>query len=194
MPMSTLRLVVQPIAVAVALAFAVRASSVGIYSIPSASMEPTLQVGDTIVVTPYFGTQHPQRGDVVVFRSPVSSADLVVKRVIGTPGDMVENRDGRVSVRGVTLAEPYTPPGIATIGIAPQIVPANCYFLLGDNRVNSVDSRQWGVIDNRAIVGRARLVLWSSGADASATPAQATPLTDAPRPHVRSVRLFRAIR
>jgi signal peptidase I len=134
----TLRLVVQPIAIAVVLALGAR-SAVRIYAIPSGSMEPTLQVGDHIVVTPYH-SRIPQRGDVIVFRSPLRADELLVKRIAGVAGDLVEGNQGRL------------------------IVPHDCYFVLGDNRANSFDSRQWGVLSRNQIVGRARMVLWSSRA------------------------------
>jgi len=130
------RVILAPLAIALALAFAARAA-VRIYAIPSASMEPTLRAGDHIVVTPYHGA--PQRGDVIVFHAPASSDELMVKRIAGTPGDAVEAGGGRVVV-----------------------VPAGCYFVVGDNRQNSFDSRNWGPLPRNLIVGRARLVLWSS--------------------------------
>src|SRR5438132_11015070 len=117
--MSTARLIIQPIAIAVILGLAVRASSVGIYSIPSSSMEPTLQVGDTVVVTPYGSNEQPRRGDVVVFHSPASKAEMVVKRVVATPGDLIESRNGWVMVGGHALAEPYVPGHAVTAAIAP---------------------------------------------------------------------------
>jgi len=136
-PVRALRIFLQPLAVAMGLALAARAA-VHIYAIPSASMAPTLQAGDRIVVTPYRGID-PQRGDVIVFRAPVSADELMVKRIAGTPGDVVEAGAGRT-----------------------VIVPAGCYFVLGDNRQDSFDSRNWGVLPRDFIVGRARLILWSS--------------------------------
>ncbi len=133
---TTTRLIIQPLAIALALAFAARAA-VHIYAIPSASMAPTLLAGDHIVVTPYHGT--PQRGDIIVFHAPASSDELMVKRIAGLPGDAMEAGAGRVI-----------------------IVPAGCYFVLGDNRQDSFDSRNWGVLPQGLIVGRARMVLWSS--------------------------------
>lgn len=189
--MSTLRLVVQPLVIAIALAFAVRASSIGIYSIPSPSMQPTLQVGDTILVTPYVRDEKPSRGDVVVFRSPSSHDEMVVKRVIATPGDLIESREGLVTIGGHTLAEPYVHTRGVSGAIAPQVVPANCYFLLGDNRLNSYDSRLWGVIKEDAIIGQVRLVLWSTP---TARSAAATPLTNANASRARGIRLFRVVR
>jgi signal peptidase I len=137
----TLRLFLTPIAVALALGVAARAA-VHIYSIPSGSMAPTLQAGDHIVVTPYHGGA-PRRGDIVVFRAPISPEELMVKRIAGTPGDVVDAGAGRM-----------------------LIVPAGCYFVLGDNRGDSFDSRNWGVLPRERIVGQARMVLWSSVASA----------------------------
>lgn len=194
MAMSTVRAVVQPIAIAIALAFAVRASSIGIYSIPSPSMQPTLQVGDTILVTPYLKGQTPTHGDVVVFRSPSVRDEMVVKRVIATPGDLIESRDGAVTIGGHALAEPYVLTRGLSGAIAPQVIPAGCYFVLGDNRGNSYDSRLWGVIRSDAIVGRARLVLWSTHRRLNAPHAHASPITPADPFRERGIRLFRVVR
>jgi signal peptidase I len=159
--MTTFRTVAQPLLVAIALALGVR-SAIRIYSIPTASMTPTLQVGDHIVVTPYHGAT-PARGDVVVFRSPVSRNDLLVKRIVAVPGDLVETHAGRLFVGGHAVAEPYVLAAASTGSVASQVVPAGCFFVLGDNRANSFDSRQWGVLPADFVIGRARVVLWSSG-------------------------------
>jgi signal peptidase I len=159
--MTTFRTVAQPLLVAIALALGVR-SAIRIYSIPTASMTPTLQVGDHIVVTPYHGAT-PERGDVVVFRSPSSHSDLLVKRIVAIPGDLVETHAGRLFVGGHAAAEPYVLAPATTGTIASQVVPVECFFVLGDNRANSFDSRQWGVLPGEFLIGRARLVLWSSG-------------------------------
>jgi signal peptidase I len=158
---SAVRLVVEPIAIAIVLAFAVRAA-VRLYVIPSSSMVPTLVPGDHIAVTPYRFSEKPLRGDVIVFRSTRTVDEMLVKRVIGTPGDLVETRGGEVFVSGHALTEPYVVSHGTTSFIAPQIVPADCYFVLGDNRTDSLDSRNWGVLPLPLVVGRARMVLWSS--------------------------------
>src|SRR3712207_3969107 len=101
---SLIRTIVEPLAVAVALAFLVR-SALQLYSIPSSSMAPTLEAGDQVVVTPYFRGE-PDRGHVIVFQSPQSD-ELLVKRVIAVPGDLVDARLGRVRIGGHTLPEPY---------------------------------------------------------------------------------------
>jgi signal peptidase I len=158
---SLFRTVFEPLALAVGLALLVRAA-VHLYSIPSESMAPTLHAGDQIVVTPYFRGV-PRRGDVVVFVSPIHADELMVKRIVAVPGDLIDSRLGRVRVGGYTLAEPYLLRRAATGSIPAQVVPADSYFVLGDNRDDSLDSRSWGVVPREHIVGRARLVLWSSG-------------------------------
>jgi len=167
--MKTLRLVVQPILIAVLLALGVR-SAVRIYAIPSSSMEPALQIGDHIAVTPYRGGQ-PQRGDVIVFRSPVNADELMVKRIAGVPGDLVEGGQGKL------------------------IVPGDCYFVLGDNRANSFDSRNWGMLRRSLIVGRARMILWSSGTGAMEPHADAAPRwrSAIPSPALHFERLFKTV-
>ena len=160
---SLLRTILEPLGVAIALAAAARAA-VHIYSIPSRSMAPALEPGDQIVVTRYLRSA-PERGHVIVFHSTTGSDELMVKRVIATPGDLVDSRLGRVRIGGHTLPEPYVLRAAATGAIEPQVIPADSYYVLGDNRDDSLDSRSWGVIPRSHIVGRARMVLWSSPYD-----------------------------
>lgn len=194
---SALRLVVEPLAIAIVLAIAVRAA-LHIYVIPSSSMAPTLVPGDHIVVTPYRFTSRPVRGDVIVFRSTRDAGDLLVKRVIGTPGDLVETRAGQVIVSGHAVPEPYVAAQAMTGFITPQIIPADCYFVLGDNRADSLDSRSWGVLPRALVVGRARMVLWSSetgvGGRGSGVVAASAPTPDTRHPAPdRPSRLFKLI-
>jgi signal peptidase I len=191
--MTTFRTVAQPLLVAIALALGVR-SAIRIYSIPTASMTPTLQVGDHIVVTPYHGVT-PERGDVVVFRSPASRKDLLVKRIVAVPGDLVESHAGRLFVGGHAAAESYVLAPATTGTIVSQVVPAGCFFVLGDNRENSFDSRQWGVLPGEYLIGRARLVLFSSGAGTMPPQANAEVVTRrSVRPHSLHLdRLFKPI-
>jgi signal peptidase I len=154
---SLLRTILEPLAVAVALGVAVR-SAMHIYAIPSRSMAPTLLPGDQIVVTSYFRGA-PARGHVIVFER---DGELLVKRVIGVPGDLVDSRLGRVRIGGYTLSEPYVLRAAASGAIEAQVIPADAYYVLGDNRDDSADSRVWGVVRRERIVGRARMVLWSS--------------------------------
>lgn len=160
-PKSCVRLIAEPLIIAIALAVGVRAA-IRIYSIPSASMLPSLQVGDHIVVTPYRFSM-PERGDVIVFHAPADPSQLVVKRIIAVAGDMIDSREGRVRIGEHTMAEPYLLKQAATGSIDPQIVPHDAFFVMGDNREDSVDSRRWGVLPRDMVVGQVRLVLWSSG-------------------------------
>ncbi len=189
--MRLLRTILQPFLIAIPLAIAVR-SLVHIYAIPSASMQPTLTTGDHIVVVP---DRRPERGEVIVFHSPESPEELVVKRIIATPGDLIATEGGRVTIGSHLLAEPYAARPEGSGPIVPQIVPSGCYFVMGDNRTNSYDSRHWGVLRRELVVGRAVMVLWSSGDVVSETPANAAPLVSSPlRPRIRSERLFKFIR
>jgi signal peptidase I len=197
-PKSTLRVIAEPLAIALVLAVGVRAA-MRLYVIPSASMAPTLVPGDHIVVTPYRLHAKPNRGDVIVFRSTRTADELMIKRVIGTPGDLVETRAGRVIVSGHALPEPYVAAQANTGAISPQIIPADCYFVLGDNRADSLDSRSWGVLPRDFVVGKAQMVLWSSNAGvacggwgAVAAAPSPTPDPRLPTP-ARSDRLFRLI-
>lgn len=139
-------------------------TAVRFYAIPSESMEPTLKAGDRIVASRYW-SDRPARGDIVIFRSPSSPSEWVVKRVVGVPGDLIEAKEGKLRRGGVSIAEPYLSGTTSTTGIAPLIVPPDCYYVLGDNRGDSFDSRQWGAIPRGLIAGRARVVLWSSRSD-----------------------------
>jgi signal peptidase I len=182
---SLLRTILQPLGVAVALGFLVRAA-VHIYAIPSASMAPTLEAGDQIVVTPYVRSA-PERGDVIVFESLLAADELMVKRVIAVPGDLIDSRLGRVRISGYTLPEPYLLRQVSSGAVAAQIVPADSYFVMGDNREDSSDSRSWGVVPRSRIVGRARLVLWTSSRSTGTVgdAARATEVSGSRRPHLR---------
>jgi len=138
------------------------------FFIPSGSMEPTLKVGDRIVVSKLsveFGTIH--RGDILVFRAPAAVrtqcgddvADLV-KRVIGLPGDHLTSRGNTIYVNGSPLNQPwshYEPLGKA---IGNVYVKKNHYFMMGDNENDSCDSRFWGTVPRSSIIGKAFLRIW----------------------------------
>jgi len=135
--------------------------------IPSGSMEQTLLVGDHLIMT-RFGYdagipgldwhvplwRNPARQQLIIFRSVVEPGTDLVKRVIGLPGDTVEVRDGLVFVNGTPLSEPYlAAPMGARERFGPMQVPPDSYFVMGDNRANSYDSRFWGTVPRRNIVG-----------------------------------------
>jgi signal peptidase I len=147
------------------------------FYIPSGSMEPTLQIGDRIIVDKLSYHLHDvHRGDIVVFARPPledqAYADLV-KRVIGLPGETISSRDGQVYINGKLLAEPWLPkvdqgvtgtlPGDPNEQFnlpGPVKIPAGEYFVMGDNRTDSEDSRFFGPIPGSLIVGRAVAVVW----------------------------------
>lgn len=187
---SLLRMILEPIAFAIALAMLVR-TALQVYSVPSRSMAPTLEAGDTILVTPYVRSS-PERGHVIVFESPADRKELMVKRVVAVPGDFVDSRVGRLRIGGYTLAEPYVRSAAATGSIEALIIPSETYFVLGDNRADSVDSRSWGVVPRSLVVGRARMVLWSSAPRIGdvAHASNAHEPARAPRRH-RAERLFK---
>lgn len=142
------------------------------FSIPSGSMIPTLNIGDRIAVNKYvYRLESPQRGDIIVFKSPPSAdkneADFV-KRLVGLPGDFVDLRDGQVYLNGQPLPEPYLneqhvtepEPGFDSSIQFPLRVPANRYLMMGDNRQDSFDSRGWGLVEPQRIKGKAVVKLW----------------------------------
>ena len=136
------------------------------FYIPSGSMEPTLQIGDRILVSKFSYRLGPiRRGDITVFHFPLSPARDFVKRVVALPGETVELREGLVLINGKPLSELYpTPlPGgdrACTSSYGPKKVPEGQYFVLGDNRCNSEDSRFFGFVPAENVVGKALLVYW----------------------------------
>jgi signal peptidase I len=101
----------------------------------------------------------PQRGDVIVFRYPRDPSRDFIKRIIGIPGDTVSISNGVVTVNGTTLDEPYIAPGSNT-DMEAKVVPEDSYFVMGDNRPNSSDSRNWGFVPEENIIGKAMFAYW----------------------------------
>lgn len=129
------------------------------------SMMPHLENHERIFINKFMYRFRPiSRGDVVVFRYPLDPSKSYIKRVIGLPGDTVSIRDGRVMVNGKPLSEPYIAPNyLDDQSYAPVKVEANHYFVLGDHRSSSNDSRVWGTVDRQYIYGKAVLVYWPLG-------------------------------
>jgi len=150
--------------------------------IPSGSMERTLLIGDRLLVSRIgydaglpFTEWHvrlwrePRRQQVVIFRAPISGSSDYVKRLIGLPGDRLEIRDGTVWINGQRLAEPYVAaPMDPREHFGPVTVPAKSYFVMGDNRANSYDSRYWGFVPRSAIVGTPAVIYMSIDAPEAA--------------------------
>jgi signal peptidase I len=127
--------------------------------VSGASMEPTLASGQRVLVFKLASAY--ERGDLVVFRNPDSPDDLLVKRVLALPGEQLESRAGKLTVGRFVMAEPYALAGTALGDLAPVTVPADHYYLVGDNRAESVDSRSFGAVDRRLVVGKVVSSLWS---------------------------------
>jgi signal peptidase I len=155
------------IAGALIVAFVVKTFLVQAFYIPSGSMLPTLQEQDRVLVNKLSYDVHDvHRGDIIVFKGPEQAEGQVkdlIKRVIGLPGDTVEAHDGQLYVNGQPLKEPYLGPGITTGPLEPQHVPPHHYWVMGDNRGNSKDSRFFGAIDQSLIIGRAFVRVWPIG-------------------------------
>src|SRR5271156_4792408 len=166
------------VVVAILVAVLLRTFVVATYSIPSGSMEPTLQVGDRIVVDKLSYHLHGvDRGNIVVFTTPPDEdcagppvADLV-KRVIGLPGETISLQDGSVYINGRLLPEPFLPadlrtdtyPGPSKHDYAlhhAYRIPTGDVFVMGDNRPESCDSRYWGPIRESTIVGKVDMRIW----------------------------------
>jgi signal peptidase I len=124
------------------------------------SMEPRVHAGELVLINTLayrFGSI--QRGDVVAFRHDAPSPETYIKRVVGLPGERVEVRDGVVSIDGRALTEPYVRfPDRRSV--ARVVVPPNAYYVLGDNRAESDDSRNWGVLQRGDVVGKALVGIW----------------------------------
>jgi len=181
------------------------------FRIPSGSMEPTLLIGDFLLVEKQVGAEERprifapigevRRGDIVIFRYPVNPGMHLIKRVVGLPGDRIRLHEGRVFLNGQALDEPYATyisapmnhyrdefpsmeradPGVDAHWWAEMrqrivdgelVVPADSYFVLGDNRNNSEDSRYWGFVPRANIVGKPVLIYFSLNARDAMTPGQ----------------------
>jgi signal peptidase I len=150
--------------------------------IPSASMETTLLIGDHLLVSrigydaeiPFTGIHWSlwrdlERQQVVVFRPPFPGAHDYIKRIIGVPGDTLEIRQGVVWINGKPLVEPYlTAPPNPSENYPPVTVPPGKYFVMGDNRANSYDSRFWGFVPREGIVGTPLIIYMSVDASEEA--------------------------
>jgi signal peptidase I len=126
------------------------------------SMQPAYHTGQRLFVTRYFFSA-PNRGDVIVFHPTGPAKDDFIKRVIGVPGDRVVVRNGGVWVNGEALSEPYLAGGIQSACAGrwcDVLLGPNEYFVMGDNRPNSSDSRIWGPVTNSQIVGKAWLLYY----------------------------------
>jgi len=173
----------EAICIAILLALFIRTFVVQAFKIPSGSMLPTLLIGDHLLVNkfiygirePFSGKillpiSNPKHGDVVVFRFPKDRSVDYIKRVVGTPGDTVEVKNKKVFINGQPADDSHAHLSSSAIldakvsprdNFGPVLVPADHIFVMGDNRDNSYDSRFWGFVDQRDILGEAFILYWS---------------------------------
>lgn len=130
------------------------------YMVEGTSMRPSLNNNQFVLVNKLAYLFHaPERGDVIVFHWPTDTTKDLIKRVIGLPGDTIVTTIDTVQVNGVVLKEPYISAQVNPGGKT-WVVPTNDYFVLGDNRPVSDDSRDWGYVPRSYIIGKAVLVYW----------------------------------
>jgi signal peptidase I len=172
----------EPIVIAILIALFIRTFVVQAFKIPSSSMEPTLLVGDYILVNkfiygfriPYtnmkfFQFEKPQRGDVCVFIFPLDPSKDFIKRVIGTEGEKVQIIDGNIYINNGQIEDPWGHFAKKELreyfqtaeNFGPIVVPKDSLFVLGDNRDNSQDSRFWGFVHLNAVLGKAFIIYFS---------------------------------
>jgi len=177
--------------VIIAVFLIIRTFFVQAFNIPSGSMKPTLLVGDFILVNKLvYRFTEPRRGDIVVFKWPLNPKIDFIKRIIGMPGDTIEIRGHRVFINGKELPLKlvgkdkdgeyerliyeetlpngvkhlialYKNPPVPRVNLPPTKIPENAYFVMGDNRDNSEDSRYWGFLYRDNIVGKAFVIYFS---------------------------------
>jgi signal peptidase I len=135
------------------------------YKLPTGAMEPALLIGDHFLVGKLiFKTTEPKRGDIIIFKYPKDPNVDSLKRLIGEPGEKVEIIERTVYINGKPLKEDYVQyidPGSAHQHYGPISVPPECYFVLGDNRDNSADSRFWGCVPRENLLGKPLFIYWS---------------------------------
>ncbi len=142
---------------AIAIAFFINKVVIFKVVVPTGSMENTIMVGDRVITLRLSYLFHdPERGDIIVFPFPDDESLDYIKRIIGLPGDKVEGKDGYVYINGKRLEEPYVTSTLDE-DFGPYVVPKNSYFMMGDNRDASEDSRVWDdkFVKRSKIIGKA---------------------------------------
>jgi signal peptidase I len=164
---------------AIAIVLAIKTWVVNPYRIPSSSMEPTLHCArpgagceasfsDRVLACRFcYHFESPKRGDIVVFKTPPLAATrcgeggTFVKRLIGLPGETLEEKNGFVYIDGKRLNEPYIQKGRRdSRDYGPLVIPKGNYFMMGDNRAQSCDSREWGTVPRKNLIGKVFATYW----------------------------------
>ncbi len=182
-PKSKIQEYAEAIIIAILIAFFIRTFVVQAFKIPSGSMKPTLLIGDHILVSkfiygvkiPYFRKtlipiKDPQRGEIIVFIYPEDRSKDFIKRVIGVGGDTIEIRNKKIFLNGMpyedkhgVYVDDFVIPGAIQPrdNFGPVTVPKGTVFAMGDNRDQSYDSRFWGFVDLKDVMGKAYIIYWS---------------------------------
>jgi signal peptidase I len=182
-PKSKLREYIEAILLAIVIAFFIRTFVIQAYKIPSGSMKPTLLIGDHILVSKFnYGIRlplvrstlipvgTPRRGDIVVFIYPEDRSKDFIKRLIGLPGDTIEIRNKNILLNGLPWSDTrgvYVDTLIIPGSVQPRdnfgpvTVPEGSLFVMGDNRDESYDSRFWGFVPMKDVLGKALIIYWS---------------------------------
>jgi len=163
--------VFEVVLVALAAVFLIRSFLVQPFLVSGSSMSPNFSNGDYLLIDELtYRFRMPERGEVIVFKYPNDESTYFIKRVIGLPGERVEIKDNEITIfnkehpEGFLLKENYLPTAIVTSGNESVELAAGQYLMLGDNRSFSFDSRSWGPLSTKDIVGLVRLRLWPPAA------------------------------
>lgn len=204
---------IKSLGIAIVLALIIKTSIVEAYKVPSGSMEDTILVGDFILANKFvYGAKLPvvdwrlpavdkiEPGDIVIFKYPHDKTTNYIKRCVALPGDIVEVRDKVLYVNGDEFEDPphskFTDPRVrkrmsrgkdSRDNWGPHRVPQDCYFMMGDNRDHSSDSRFWGYVHKDLILGEAMLIHWSWKPDDQSPAAEISDPLSVPRLFVYNV-------
>jgi len=162
-----LREILEVVVISLLIVVPIRYFLVQPFFVKGASMEPNFKDGEYLIVDEIsYRLGEPKRGDVIVFKYPLDPSQYYIKRIVGLPKETVEIKDGKITIfnnlypDGLILNEAYLPQGLATNSNAEARLGSKEYFVLGDNRTSSFDSRRWGTLSRENIIGRAALRAW----------------------------------
>ena len=158
---------IKVVVISLAIILPIRYYLVQPFFVKGASMEPSFEDGDYLLIDELsYRFSVPERGDVIIFRYPMDQSQFFIKRIIGLPDEIVAIKDDTVTIynkdepEGFVLDESYLAPEQKTLGNATVRIDDNEYFVLGDNRLQSSDSRRWGMVNKSLITGKAFLRPW----------------------------------
>src|SRR3989344_859012 len=158
---------IKVVVISLAIILPIRYYLVQPFFVKGASMEPSFEDGDYLLVDEIsYRFSDPERGDVIIFRYPVDQSQFFIKRIIGLPDETIAIKDNTITIYnkdepgGLVLGESYLDPEQKTFGNTVRKLDDNEYFVLGDNRLQSSDSRRWGALNKSLITGKAFLRPW----------------------------------